>query len=139
MNEKLKYKIRSVVEKLGLKQSLEIFGKDILKQTYIDNPESYLVQFNNLNLVEKDGKIFYVDNDNLPLFYYYKEDQESKNGYYNINYYRIWLFFSEVMGYNYTEIQEIMKEWLGTAYNLRGLTPWNFCYFLFDGWEQPII
>ena len=124
MNEKLKYKIRSVVEKLGLKQSLEIFGKDILKQTYIDNPESYLVQFNNLHLVENGEYICYVDNDNLPLFYYYIVEQDSKNGYYSVDYYRIWSFLEEVMGYKYNEIQEIIKEWSGTTYNLRGLTPY---------------
>ena len=124
-NEKLNRKIKLAVEKLGLKQSLEIFGEDILKQTYIDNPLSFLNQFNNLRPVEQDDEIYYVDNDNLPLFSYYKKDQESKNGYYYINYYRIWLFFSEVMGYNYTEIQKIMKEWLDTTYNLRGLTPFK--------------
>jgi hypothetical protein len=139
MEEKLKYKIRSVVEKLGLKQSLEIFGKDILKQTYIDNPESYLVQFNNLNLVDEGDFIYYVDNDNLPLFYYYKKEQESKNGHYWINYYRIWVFFSGVMDYNYTEIKEIMEEWLGTTYNLRGLTPTGTNTPHGNCWERPII
>jgi hypothetical protein len=124
MNEKLKYKIRNAVDKLGLDQSLNLFGKDILKQTYIDNPESYLVQFNNLNPVDKGDYIYYVDNDNLPLFYYNKKEQESKNGDYYINYYRIWLFFEDVMGYDYTEIQEIIKEWSGTTYNLRELTPY---------------
>ena len=123
MNEKLKYKIRYSVEKLGVKQSLEIFGEDIIKQGYIDNPLSFLDQFNNLRPVEKDNEIYYVDNDNLPLFSYYIVEQDSKNGRYYINYYRIWSFFSEVMGCNYTEVQEIMKEWLGTTYNLRGLTP----------------
>ena len=123
-NEKLNRKIRLAVEKLGLEQSLEMFGDEIIKQTYIDNPSSFLNQYNNLKPVEEDDKIFYVDTDNLPLFYYYKEEQDSKNGEYWINYYRIWSFFSEVMGYNHTEIQEIMKEWLGTAYNLRELTPW---------------
>jgi hypothetical protein len=123
MNEKLKYKIRYSVEKLGLKQSLDMFGKDIIKQAYIDNPLSFLNQFNNLRPVENHGFIYYVDNDNPPLFYYNKEDQESKNGYYWIKYNRVWLFFEGVMGYNHTEIKEIMKEWLGTTYNLRGLTP----------------
>jgi hypothetical protein len=122
MEEKLKYKIRSRVEKLGLTQSLEIFGKDIIKQVYIDNPSLFLIQFNNLKPIRGDGEIYYVYNDNLLLFYY-KKEQESKNGYCYVNYYSIWLFFSDIMDNNYTEIQEIMKEWLGTTYNLRGLTP----------------
>ena len=123
MDEKLKYKIRSVVEKLDLVQSLNIFGKDVIKQVYIDNPISFLNQFNNLNLVEADKIIYYVDNDNLPLFYYEKDVLNSKNGYYWVYYYRIWAFFSEVMNYSYIKTQEIMKEWLDTTYNLRGLRP----------------
>ena len=122
-NEKLNRKIRLTVEKLGLKQAREMMGDELIKQGFIDNPLSFLDQFNNLKPVEEDGRIFYVDNDNLPLFYYYKKDQESKNSYYYINYHRIWSFFEDVMGYNYNEIQEIIKEWLGTTYNLRGLTP----------------
>ena len=122
-NEKLNKKIRLAVEKLGLEQAREMIGDELIKQFYVDNPLSFLDQFNNLKLVEKDDKIYYVDNDNLPLFSYYKEDRESKNGRYYINYYRIWSFFSRVMGYNHTKTQEIMKEWLDTTYNLRGLTP----------------
>ena len=123
MNEKLKYKIRIVVGKLGVKQSLDMFGKDIIKQVYIDNPSLFLIQFNNLNPIEEDDEIYYVDNDKHPLFHYNKEDQELKNGYYWINYDRVWLFFSSVMGYEGAETQQIIKEWLGTTYNLRELTP----------------
>ena len=123
MDEKLKYKIRSAVEKLGLAQSLNMFGKDVIKQVYIDNPISFLNQFNNLNPVEADKIIYYVDNDNLPLFYYEKDEQNSKNEYYWVYYYRIWAFFSEVMNYSYIKTQEIMMEWLDTTYNLRGLRP----------------
>jgi len=130
-NEKVNRKIRLAVEKLGLEQAREVMGDELIKQGYIDNPLSFLDQFNNLRPVEKDDEIYYVDNDNLPLFSYYIVEQDSKNGYYYINYYRIWLFFDDIMGYNYTEIQEIMKEWLGTTYNLRELTP-----FWFIGMEE---
>ena len=122
-NEQLNRKIRLAVEKMGLEQSRQMFGDELIKQVYIDKPSLFLNQFNNLKPVEKDDKIYYVDNDNLILFYYRKKDQDSKNGYYLINYYRIWSFFEDVMGYNYTKTQQIIKEWLGTIYNLRGLTP----------------
>jgi len=122
-NEKLNKKIRLAVEKLGLKQSREMFGKDIIKQAYIKNPSLFLNQFNNLKPVEKGDEIYYVDNDNLPLFYYEKDEQNSKNEYYWVYYYRIWAFFSEVMNYSYIKTQEIMMEWLDTTYNLRGLRP----------------
>ena len=122
-NEQLNRKIKLAVEKLGLEQARQMMGDELIKQGFIDNPPSFLDQFNNLTPVEDDDEIYYVDNDNLPLFSYYKKDQESKNGYYWINYYRIWLFFYDVMGYKYTKTQQIIKEWLGTTYNLRGLTP----------------
>ncbi len=139
-NEKVNRKIRFTVEKLGLKQAREMMGDELIKQGFIDNPLSFLDQFNNLKPVEEDGRIFYVDNDNLPLFYYYKKEQESKNSYYYINYYRIWSFFGDVMGYDYNEIQEIIKEWLGTTYNLRGFTPKNsILNHAFRSWERPII
>lgn len=124
--EKINRKIKMVVEKLGLEQSMDLFGKDRIKEVYIENPLSFLNQFNNLKPIKKDGEIYYVDNNNLPLFYYYREDQESKNGFYYINYFKIWLFFEGFMGYDRTEIEEIMEEWLATTYNLRGLTPTDF-------------
>ena len=132
-NEQLNRKIRLAVEKMGLEQSRQMFGDELIKQVYIDKPSLFLNQFNNLKPVEKDDKIYYVDNDNLILFYYRKKDQDSKNGYYFINYGRIWSFFDDVMGYNYTKTQQIIKEWLGTTYNLRRLTP-RWCYrFYFHG------
>ena len=137
-NEKLNRKIRLAVEKLGLVQTREMFGDEIIKQAYIDNPLLFLNQFNNLKPVDKYDKIFYVDNDNLPLFYYDKKEQELKNGYYDINYDRIWLFFDEVMDFGYYEIEEIMKEWLGTTYNLREFTP-RMKFFDRFRWERPII
>ena len=138
-NEQLNRKIRLTVEKLGLDQSREMFGDELIKQTYIDNPLSFLDQFNNLKPVEKDDKIYYVDNDNLALFYYLKKDQDSKNGYYLISYDRIWSFFDDVMDYSRTEIQQIIKEWLGTTYNLRGLTPRKYRTFGIQSWGRPII
>jgi hypothetical protein len=122
-----------------MKQSRQIFGDEIIKQTYMDNPLSFLDQFNNLKPIKNNDKIYYVDNDNLPLFFYYVEHQESKNGYYYINYYRIWSFFDDIMDYNYTETQEIIKEWLGTTYNLRELTPQYKKISINISWERPII
>lgn len=123
MNEKLKYKIRLAVEKLGLEQSLDMFGKDILKQVYIDIPSLFLNQFNNLNPVEKDDYIYYVDNDNLPLFYFNKKPKGGNSCFCFINIPIIWLFFRDTMNLNKIKIQEILKEWLGKTYNLGELTP----------------
>ena len=78
--------------------------------------------YGNLKPVEKDGKIFYVDLESKPLFMY-NDNQESKNGHYYIDYYRIWSFFESYFGMEYNEIQDLMKVWLGETYNLKGLTP----------------
>ena len=48
---------------------------------------------------------------------YYKEDQESKNGYYYINYDRIWSFFEFYFDMESKEIKDLI------TYNLRVLTP----------------
>jgi hypothetical protein len=121
-SEKLNQKVKSMVNKYGVKETLRLFDNntDIIKRAYQDNPSDFLNQFNDLTPVEKGDKIYYVDKDKLPLFYYY---QGIKNGDVYINYYRIWLFFSEIIGMEYKEIQGIMKNWLEETYNLRGLTP----------------
>ena len=122
-NEKVNRKIRLTVEKLGLEQAREILGDELIKQGYKDDPLLFLEQFNNLKLIEKNDRIYYVDKDDHLLFFYLKDQQVQKIGYYWINYDRIWLFFDEVMGFGYYEIEEIITKWLGTTYNLRGLTP----------------
>jgi hypothetical protein len=139
-NEQLNKKIRSAVEKLGLEEGRRMFGDELIKQAFIDNPSLFFEQFNSLKPIEKGDKVYYVDNDNLTLFFYYKKDQELKNGYYYISYYRIWAFFEEVMGYNPIKIKGVMKEWLDTIYKLTELKPRGKSYIDFDpGWEQPII
>ena len=49
--------------------------------------------------------------------------QDSENGYVWVSYNRIWSVLEEDFGLNYTEIQELIKDWLSGTYNLRGLTP----------------
>jgi hypothetical protein len=115
-------KIKSVIYKHGIFKSIDIIvgGKDTIKQIYINNPSEFLNQFNDLTIVETDKKIYYVDKDRLPLFYYYPDEID---GYVSINYDRIWMFFSDVIGLKYSEIQTIINNWLEETYNLRGLTP----------------
>jgi hypothetical protein len=128
MNEKLKYKIRNAVEKLGLPQSRQIFGDDIIQQVYKNNPLLFLNQFNNLTPVEEDGDIYYVDNNDEILFSYYKKDQDSKNGHYWIRRDIIITFLEGIIGYTHDEIKEITKEWLKVNYNLSELSPKWFPY-----------
>jgi len=138
-SDKINDRIRSTVEKLGLEDALKIFGgnKDIIRRSYKDNPLSFLDQFNNLKPVIKDGRIYYVNENNIPLFYYY---QDEKNGYCYINFWKIWVFFLIVFGYKYSEIQQLIKEWLGETYNLGELTPKGYENLIDSiNWKRPII
>ena len=120
-NEQLNRKIRLTVEKLGLTQARELFGDNIIRQTYINNPLSYLNQFNNLTPIEKDDKIYYVDNDNIPIFFYFKQSELNKYGYYYINNEKIWSFFYKIMWYDDNVVKTIIHKWLKKQYKLSNL------------------
>ena len=124
--EKLNRKIRLSVEKLGLEQSLEMFGNEIIKQAYINNPELFLNQFNNLKPIKTDNAICYINDDNKLLIYYYFEDIEKNRGYYFINYDKIWCFFNDILGYIDSQTEDILKIWLSAMHNLDKLTPHYF-------------
>jgi len=115
-------RVKSIVKNYGLKQSIDMIvgGIDTIRQSYQDNPLEFLKQFNDLTPIEKGNKIYYIDKNRIPLFYYY---HNKKNGYVYINYNRIWMFFSELIGLKTTEIKEIINNWLVETYNLTGLTP----------------
>jgi hypothetical protein len=87
-------------------------------------------EFGDLTPVVKGNRTYYVDKDRLPLFYYY---QDEKNGYVNISYDRMWVFFNSIFGLNYLQIQEILTIWLEETYNLRGLTPVS------PPWKYPMV
>ena len=115
-------RVKSMVKKYGIDQAIEMVagGIDTIKQAYKDNPESFLVQFNDLKPKEIFNKIYYVDKDGNPLFYYYPN---GKTGNVYISYERIWKFINEVIGLERFEIKDVIKNWLGEAYNLEGITP----------------
>ncbi len=121
-SEKLNHKIKSMVEKYGVEYTLKMFDNntDVIKRVYQENPLEFLNQFNDLTPVENNGKISYKDKNNLTSFYYYPD---RINGDVFINYFRIWKFFEDVIGFKYSEIQDIMRNWLEETYNITGLTP----------------
>jgi hypothetical protein len=127
-NDKLNHKIKSMVEKHGVGETLKIFDDNvnIIKRVYKYKPLSFLEQFNDLTPIKKDGIIYYVDKDRMPLFYYTKN---RKNGKVFIDYYRIWLYFSYILGLNPDKVQAIMSKWLEETYNIKGLTPIDLAGF----------
>ena len=117
-------RVKSIVNKYGIKQAIDMVvgGIDTIRQAYQDNPESYLNQFNDLTPVEKNNMLVYTDKDGEPIFYYYT-DRESNIF---IDYYRIWMFFEEVIGFNFyidEEIKDIITKWLEDTYNIEGFIP----------------
>jgi len=80
----------------------------------------FLNRFNDLEKVIVGGKVYYVDKDGKPLFYYY---QNEKNGPIWFSYNRIWSFFEEFFLMKHQEIQGILKDWLEETYKIRGVTP----------------
>lgn len=93
-------------------------------------------EFGNLTEIVKDGKIFYVDENGLPLFMYF---QNKKNDYVIINYERIWVFFESIFSLKDPQIEDILKVWLEETYNLRGVTPEKHYWSLQSSWKRPII
>jgi hypothetical protein len=82
-------------------------------------------EFGDLTPLVRGNKTFYVDKDQIPLFYYY---QDENNEYVYVNYDKIWVFFESIFGLNYLQIQEIVKVWLEETYNLRGATPIEYLW-----------
>ena len=76
--------------------------------------------FDNLVEVIKGDRMYYVDSERKPLFYY---KQDSENGFVWVSNSRIWSVLSKDFGLNYGEIENLIKVWLGETYNLRGFTP----------------
>ena len=120
----LNKKVRYAVENLGFDKAVKMFGGygylDIIKRAYQDNPLSFLDQFKNLTPVKKGEVMFYVDENNIPLFAYYKDDGRHIV---NIDNDRMWEFFGEVLGYDWDEIQSLFKVWLSEVYGLDNTKP----------------
>lgn len=123
MNEKVKYKIKSTVEKLGIIQCRQIFGDDIIKQVYFDNPESYLDQFKGLTKIDDVFAIDYRDkhDSERSVFYYTPKSQRI---YFNND--LVWRFFYLIMGYNRKQVEKTLRIWLKGNYNIEGYLPVKF-------------
>jgi hypothetical protein len=119
-NEQLNKKIRFAVEKLGLPQTRELFGDDIIKQAYIENPELFLEPFKNLRLDIEDDDCHYIDEYGQRVIYYVKsfKDRGVSRVYFDCN--RIFNFFTEVMDFDWTEIDPILLNFLEKEYNHTG-------------------
>jgi len=115
-------KVRHAVENLGFDKAIKMFGGnlEVIKQAYQDNPLSFLDQFNNLTETVKGEVLFYRDENGKPLFAYYNDDGRHIV---NVDNDRIWEFFGKVLGYDWDEIQSLLKVWLSEVYGLDDVKP----------------
>jgi hypothetical protein len=123
MNVKLKDKIKSVVFKLGLKSSIDLFGNSLIKQAFSDNPLSFLSQYNNLTKIDNDQYIHLKDKEGETIVMYNSKRLLKKGGNVYINVNKIWMFFSWVMDFDELSYEEIIKDWLENVYGIVGLEP----------------
>ena len=111
-------KIKDAVDKFGLITALKLFGgnKDIIKQAYSDNPESYLdYLIGNINIqygINFTDNIYFRYGDTtifLCKIYEYELKNEGKIIVDDF----IWnYFFLHIMDYNNEQIKSIIKSWL---------------------------
>jgi len=119
-NEQLNKKIRFAVEKLGLPQTRELFGDDIIKQAYIENPELFLEPFKNLRLDVEGDECHYIDEDGKKVIYYDKTLKKKGVGSVFFDCNTIFNFFTEVMDFDWPEIDPILLNFLEKEYNHTG-------------------
>lgn len=117
MNEKLKYKIRNTVDKLGLDQSLNLFGKDIIKQAYIDNPESYLDNFKEITTIEDPIFINYIDKRGKLVFFLMTEKTSIMDEFIRVKP-EIFDFFLNIIDLDFDDTRKIINDWLKINFNL---------------------
>lgn len=117
MNEKLKYKIRNAVDKLGLEQSLNLFGKDIIKQAYIDKPESYLDNFKEITIVKDPIFINYNDKRGKLVFFLIIEKTSIMDEFIRVKP-EIFDFFHSIIELDLDDTRKIINDWLKINFNL---------------------
>jgi hypothetical protein len=96
-------------------------GIDNLKKLVgIESPIDFLNLFNDLDVIHSE------ENPNLTLFRYEIGNNlmvyDDEFDFVYINHSIIWSFLEKVFGFNYSEIQEVILEWLSEVYDLRGVT-----------------
>ena len=123
MEDELKNKIKSTVFKLGLKSSVDLFGRTLIKQAFSDNPLSFLSQYNNLTKIDNDQYIHLKIKEGETIVMYNSKHLLKKGANVYINANKIWVFFSFVMDFDKVVIDEIIKDWLENVYGIVGLEP----------------
>lgn len=114
MNDKLKDRVKSAIKKIGLKSSIELFGKDIINEVYNDHFE-FMGNFKDLReLTNSDNSIIIWVNDNNEIMFRYRPELFSVM----FNYKEIWVYFSYIKEVDFLSIVQVLKNWFIEFYNL---------------------
>ena len=120
---KLKQNLKQEIKDSGIKDTAELVnGLDYLFEILnINSPMEFLHLFNDLDVVQSEQEpdwtlLRYKPKHNLMI-------HNKKNDNVYINYDEIWEVLEDVFNLKYSEIKELIKEWLFEVYNLRGITP----------------
>ena len=92
-------------------------------------------KFGNLTPVVTRDKIFYVDKNRSPLFFYYQDVSNPRT---HINYYGLWVLFKDIFGLEVQQIREILAIWLEDTYNLEGFTETYSNRYTYLAWNIPL-
>ena len=129
--ESLKQTLKDQVKEFGWQDTAELVNgpEQLAELAFNNDPMEFLNMFNNLDVVQSEEKPY-----RWTLYRFEKGNNmvihDRKNEYVYINYYVIWSFLRDGFELKYEEIQELTKDWLGEAYNLRGITTMNHSHFL---------
>ena len=121
-DNKMVERLTNGVKYNGWNETAKLVGgyENLIKVLGINSPMDFLHLFDGLDVVqskvEKNWTLFrYKPNQNLMIY-------NRKNDDVYINYYEIWSVLTNKFELNYSEIQQLTKEWLAEVYNLRGNT-----------------
>jgi hypothetical protein len=118
-----KMELIDTIKDEGFKSASEMVGGSeiLMKLLDIKTTMDFLHLFDDLDVVQNEKK------QDLTLFRYKPYDNlmiyDRENDLVYVSYKDIWSVLGGNFGLNYSEIQELIKEWLDEVYNLRGITP----------------
>ena len=119
---KFKENLKQEIKNFGIKDTAKLVSgfDNLMEILNIDSPMKFLHLFDDLERVQSEM------DPNLTLFRYKPKNNliiyNIKDDYLYVNYFEIWEPLLDTGLFN-PDIKELIKEWLSSVYNIRGVTP----------------
>jgi hypothetical protein len=119
---KFKENLKQEIKNFGIKDTAKLVSgfDNLMEILNIDSPMKFLHLFDDLEQVQSEM------DPNLTLFRYKPKNNliiyNIKDDYLYVNYFEIWEPLLDAGLFN-PDIKELIKEWLSSVYNIRGVTP----------------